>query len=1146
MCAGAGVIAFAVLLMTAPLSGAVAERPDQPTDTVVARPTTSPLTRISQIRRIDSATVGRHVNVTGVVTFFDPTWSLLFVQDAEEGIFVFMRGVETRVALGDRVRVEGRVDPGDFAPSITEPTITLVGRSPLPEPIRPTLESLGSGAFDSQWVEFETTVRGLYPLYEGHLSLAVAVGPTRIKLTFPGEWRQSMPRNLVDARVRVRGVGATLFNSKHQMIGVQVFVPSLEFLQVVQPASSDPFGTPWQPIATLLRWTGREATNHRVHIAGEITWRSGAQMTVRDARSNANVTLWDGSSPVKVGDFVDVVGFPEAGAYSPSIVDAVVRPAPSVSRPATPMPVKARSLLEGSFDGELVSLTAEVVNVGEGPQPVLVLRSDGIVFTATAADAGVWAAGLEPTATVTVKGVCRVEINPQEPASPQAFRLLLRTTDDVAVTARAQFWSPRRATEIFGAMGIVVVATLVWVLALRRRVERQTHLISDRLDQEKALRAQYQELFENANDVVVTCDNRGRLVAINRAGQHVTGYTRRSAIGTPLRDMVAPEAQARFDEQVTQSLASSHGGTFEVDLVRPDGSRVAIEFDAHSISTQGTVTGFQAIGRDVSARKRTAAELERAKDSAESANRAKSEFVANISHEVRTPLNGIIGMSELLLASKMTDEQRQYLGLMRTSADALLHVINDVLDLSKIESGHFELSPAPFELLHRLDVVLEPLALMARRKGLTFDVSIAPELPAVVIGDADRVGQVLTNLVGNAIKFTHEGSIRVSAVAAMPAPGDSQGTCRITFCVADTGIGIPEDKHALIFEAFTQGDGSTSRRYGGTGLGLAIVTSLVRQIGGTLEMDSTPDKGSTFSVSLPFVRAARAALAPESTDSLARLLGPAATTKTDWASAKTTRPIDILLVEDNPVNQRLALEILSRRGHRVTVADNGLQALERLNGRTFDVVLMDVQMPEMNGLEATRAIRDIERGTGRHMPVVAMTAHAMSGDRERCLEAGMDDYLTKPIRAEALVTYVERLTMADNVVKPAVGQTAPPPAASGPVLDLQEALDRVDGDRDLLSEIAGLFLADVDEMMDVVRKAVEAKDGPALHRAAHRLKGSVVTFAAAPAADAALALELLGRDGQVEAAGEALTRLETEIPRLVDALAPLVKQQPAA
>ncbi len=1116
--------------------------PDRATDTSVAGPTSLPLTRIAQIRRLDAAVIGRRVSVTGVVTFFDPIWGMLFVQDADEGIFVFMRGVETRVATGDRVRIDGRADPGEFAPSITEPTITVLGRAPLPAAIRPKLEILASGVLDSQWVELEATVRGIYPLNEGHLSFTAQVGPVRLLVSLPGEWRQPFPRHLVDARVRLRGVVGTIFNSNRQMMGVSLFTPSLEFVTVVSPAAADPFDAPRQSTDSILRWTGQLSQGHRVHLTGEITWRSGAQLSIHDDRGNATVTLWDPATEARVGDHVDVVGFPESGSYSPALQDAILRPSGRSDTHVQPVSVRPLDLLQGRLDATLVALDAEVVNVGEGPQPMLVLRSEDRVFTATVATAGAWPTPLAPSAMVRVTGVCRVQVNPLE-GVPQSFQLLLRTTRDVVVTRRTQFWSPRRATEVLGGMGLLVAAGLAWIFALRRRVARQTRLISERLEQERTLRAQYQELFETANDVVVTCDINGRLVAINRAGQHVTGYTRRAALGVPLRELVAPESRERFDEHFARSLASESGGTFEVNLVRPDESRVSIEFDAHAIFEQSTVVGIQAIGRDVSARNRTAVELERAKDSAEAANRAKSEFVANISHELRTPLNGIIGMSELLLASKMTDEQRQYLDLMRTSADALLHVINDVLDLSKIESGHFELTPAPFEFVDRIETVLEPLAVMARRKGLTFDVTIAPELPPVVIGDVDRVGQILTNLVGNAIKFTREGGIRVTASPGMPEVGDPTGACRVSFAVADTGIGIPEDKHALIFRAFTQADGSTSRRYGGTGLGLAIVASLVRQMSGKLALTSAPGQGSSFALSLPFVRARRTALAADPSDGLSRLLGVAATVKADWAATKAHRPLAILLVEDNPVNQRLALEILSRRGHRVTVADNGLQALERLDGVSYDIVLMDVQMPEMNGLEATRAIREIERGTGRHTPIVAMTAHAMSGDRERCLDAGMDDYLTKPIRAEALVTYVERLTMAEKTeITKAHGSSS----NHVEVMDLQEALDRVDGDRDLLGEIANIFLVDVAEMVQAVHAAVGANDATALNRAAHRLKGSVVTFAAGPAADAALVLELKGRDAQMDGAADAARRLEKEVDRLIVALTPLVNQEPAA
>jgi CheY-like chemotaxis protein len=464
-------------------------------------------------------------------------------------------------------------------------------------------------------------------------------------------------------------------------------------------------------------------------------------------------------------------------------------------------------------------------------------------------------------------------------------------------------------------------------------------------------------------------------------------------------------------------------------------------------------------------------------------------------------------------------------------------VINDVLDLSKIESGHLELTPRPFDPLARLETIVEPLAVMARRKGLLLSSQVAPELPPVVIGDADCVGQVLTNLVGNAIKFTDTGEVRVAAIPGLPEPGDSPSICRVRFTVSDTGIGIPASKHATIFEAFTQADGSISRRFGGTGLGLAIAASLVRRMGGTIAVDSALERGSTFTVTLPFTRGERAALdRDDPAASLARLLGPAARGAA-WAINKATHALAVLLVEDNLVNQRLALEILSRRGHQVTIAENGRLALERFGAAVPDIILMDVQMPEMNGLEATRAIRDLEEGTGRHVPIVAMTAHAMSGDRERCLGAGMDDYMTKPIRAEALVTLVERWGMAARNDSPSEKQQGVPP------FDLAAALDRVDGDRGLLAEIAGIFLQDLDAMREAVTAAAAAGDAGALSRAAHRIKGSVLTFGAGPSSDAALALEQMGRAGEIEGAAGVVQVLQIELDRLAAALKPLAEQQ---
>ncbi|RSZ56853.1 response regulator [Massilia atriviolacea] len=606
-----------------------------------------------------------------------------------------------------------------------------------------------------------------------------------------------------------------------------------------------------------------------------------------------------------------------------------------------------------------------------------------------------------------------------------------------------------------------------------------THALEQLVRQRESARELTEQILDQLPIPVFLKDREGRFVRCNRQFEQFAQRPREQIEGRTIADFGSRAWTGLVHEEDERAWRSGRMITSERRLAHLD-PPVDVVVNRVVIRSGGEpyLLGFLI---DVSEQRAARNAMQRAVESAQAASRAKSEFLANMSHEIRTPMNGILGMTELVLESPLDPQQRDDLALVKGSADALLTIIDDILDFSKIEAGKLDIEDVPFDLGELVRETVRSLALPARRKGLALACELPPHLPCAMKGDPGRLRQVLINLLGNAIKFTSEGGVTLSVTMRRAL----EERCEVEFAVRDTGIGIAPDKQKLIFDAFSQVDGSTTRQYGGTGLGLTICRRLVILMQGDIAVSSEPGRGSVFRFTVPLGQMASAVADASGAPAMAAPAPPALPAPApapDPVPAARSGRLHILLAEDNPVNQRLALRLLEKMGHRVTLADNGIDALELALHGGVDLVLMDVQMPGLDGMAATRSLRQREAAAaaGGHLPVVAMTARAMQGDRERCLEAGMDDYLSKPVDSARLREVLARF------------QGCP----DGAVLDWRGALLRLDGDRELLLELAALFIADGPQLLAALERALAAGERDASQRAVHSLQGVLVNFGA--------------------------------------------------
>jgi len=824
-------------------------------------------TNAASVRDMTAAEARLHypVKIRATVLVSLPFWHMFLAQDGQTGICISTGSIaRPDLTPGDTVSIRGQTLSGDFAPLIEASDVQVTGSQPLPPARSVSLEQLSSGLHDSQWIETEGTVRGIFTR-KNRLMLIVGSATSRMEVLVTSGTEEEA-NSLTGAKIRLRGTAAGVFNHKHRMIGVSLYTSSLDQIKVITPAPKDPFSIPATTLQDVSRYSPGWNPDQRVHIKGILSaqW-PGKAIFLTDGTQSIEI-LTETAQVFQPGDRLDIVAFPATDEISYNLTDAEIKLL-SHGPPPPPIQISTSGALTGDFDQDLVQIDGLLISSQITPfEATLLVKSGDKIFVAVLPGMSSlpFAETLHDGATIRLVGIFTMDdrgsTRPRRPV--KSFRVVLRSPADFQVLESPSWWTSAHTLSTLTLLLAIVFGVLAWVVALRRRVKLQTGVIQQQLEEAKVL--------------------------------------------------------------------TEH---------------------------------------------------------AEAANRTKSEFLANMSHDIRTPMNGIIGMTDFILHSDLTEDQQECLNVVRSSADSLLNLINDILDFSKIEAGKLDIESLHFNLRDCLNETARMLSFRAAEKGLRLTCTVQPEVPEIVTGDPSRLRQILINLAGNGIKFTQAG--QVSIEASMDEDG------RVHFVVRDTGIGIKAEKQRDIFEPFVQSDSSMNRRYGGTGLGLSICARLVRMMDGKIWVVSQPGVGSRFhfTASLPASAQAAAPAKP-------------AFVRSEDASSDGLR---ILVAEDNAVNQKIITRVLEKEGHKVILAWNGREALDILDRQPVDLIIMDVHMPEMDGLQTAAQIRVRESGTSLYRPIIAATACAMKGDREKCLAAGMDAYVTKPIQAKQLLQVIDSI-----------------------------------------------------------------------------------------------------------------------------------------